>query len=116
MKDRLFPILFTLVILLIVFGAWFTGVRQGWFLQKTANDFNICFNVSDTVVSVQSKIPGYGITGWSTNRRDDNILHINVDISRNGRNKMTFKIDTATVQYLELYGKIYPVKELTHCQ
>lgn len=116
MKDRLSPILFTLIIVVIVFGAWFAGNRQGWFLRKTADDFSICFNVKDTVISIQSKIPGYGITGWSTSRYNDNILHIDLNVSRDRRNDMAFKIDTVNVHYLELYGKIYHVKELPVCQ
>jgi hypothetical protein len=116
MKDRLSPILFTLIILAIVFGAWFAGNRQGWFLRKTSNDFKVCFNRNDTIISIQSKIPGYGITGWNTNRNNDNIMHIDINVSRNSRNNMVFKIDTANVQYLELYGKMYPVKELPACQ
>ncbi|MDR1883301.1 MAG: hypothetical protein LBR26_11060 [Prevotella sp.] len=56
MKDKLFPVLFTLTIMAIVFGGWFEGNRQGWFLRKTADDFNICFNGNDTI-RIQSKIP-----------------------------------------------------------
>ncbi|MFV0312976.1 MAG: hypothetical protein ACK5KN_15180 [Dysgonomonas sp.] len=116
MKDRLSPILFTLIILAIVFGAWFAGNRQGWFIRKTSDDFKVSFNKNDTVICIQCKIPGYGITGWSTSRYNDNILHIDLNVSRDYRNDMTFKIDTVNVQYLELYGKMYPVKELPACQ
>ncbi|WP_029904196.1 hypothetical protein [Prevotella sp. 10(H)] len=116
MKDRLTPIILTLIILLIVFGAWFAGRQQGWFMSKSSDDFNICLIGSDTI-SIQYKAPDYGITGWSSRREDnDNVLHIEVEISRWNQRGITVIIDTSEVEYIELYGKNFLIKDLQICK
>lgn len=117
MRNGLFPILLTLVILAIGFGVWFEGRNNGLFFRKVAEDLEICGTSSarDTLY-IRWKYSGYDITRIDTWRNDDDILHIDVGISSSySSDKVRLYIDTVNVRRLEVYGKIYDLKDISIC-
>lgn len=117
MRNGLFPILLTLVILAIGFGIWFVGRNNGMFFRKVAEDLEICgTNPARDTLYVKWKYSGYDITSISTWRNDDDILHIDVGVSSGySSNKVRLDIDTANVRRLEVYGKIYNLEDIPMC-
>lgn len=113
---ELFPILVTLCILAAIFGIWYAARDNGWFVNKKADDFSICRTSSDTL-SFQRKYPDYGISGWNASRNDDDILHVSFELSRHGnRDQIIMAIDTQHVNYIELYGITYKIKDIPMCK
>lgn len=113
---ELFPILVTLGILVAVFGTWYVARNNGWFVDKKADDFSICRTSSDTLF-FQQKYPDYGIQGWSASRGNDNVLHVSFELSRRSdRKEVTMAIDTQHVNYIELYGITYKIKDISMCK
>ncbi|MDR1089983.1 MAG: hypothetical protein LBL79_02815 [Prevotella sp.] len=113
---ELFPILVTLSILIAVFGLWYSARRDGWFVDKRADDFSICRTSPDTL-SFFWKYPNYGIRGCSTFRHNDDILHISFDLSKkSNRDRVTMAVDTQDVKRIELYGTVYTIKDIPCCR
>lgn len=115
MRNGLFPILLTLAILTIGFGLWFEGRNHGWFYRKAAEDIMICGNAAKDTLYLRWARPEYSITGLSTTHSGDSIYHVEVDISRSYLEKMRLSVDTSTMRYLELYGKMYKLEEIPLC-
>jgi hypothetical protein len=84
-------------------------------MRKTAEDLSIC-RVSGDSLSIAWKDPLYAITGYSVERHDDDILHIDVNITRGRAGRTILVIDTASVNYLEIYGKMIPVEDIPVCK
>lgn len=116
MRNGLTPILFTLTILVIGFGGWFIGRNNGLFFRKMAEDVVICGNTAKDTLSIKWKHSGYCITRISTSKHNDDILHVDVGVSRGyNADKVTLEIDTASTRRLEIYGKIYDLEDIPIC-
>lgn len=116
MRNGLAPILLTLTILAIGFAVWFAGRNNGWFFRKVAEDMVICGNTAKDTLSIKWRYSGYCITSISTSRHNDDVLHVEVGISRGySSDKVTLEIDTANIRRLEMYGKIYDLKDIPIC-
>ncbi|NDV96642.1 hypothetical protein D0T84_17235 [Dysgonomonas sp. 521] len=117
MNRELFPILLTVVIVGIFLGVWLAGRQSGWFLRKSVSDVNICRNEPGDTLSLNWRSPGYGITGWSVSRYNDDVLHLELMLHRGGQsNDAKIYIDTMNVRSLEIYGKTIPVKDIPLCE
>lgn len=113
---ELFPILLTLALLTVGFGLWYAGRNEGWYIDKSAADINICRKDS-AKLQIEWKYPGYGINGWSASRHNDDILHISFHVSRNSHRKQSLiEIDTKSVRHIEIYGKMYALEEIPVCK
>ncbi|MFV0419648.1 MAG: hypothetical protein ACK5KT_13085 [Dysgonomonas sp.] len=116
MRNGLAPILLTLIILAIGFAVWFEGRSHGWFLRKAAEDVVICGNEKKDTLNIKWKYSGYNITSISTSRHNDDILHVDVGISRGyTSDKVTLEIDTVNIRRIEMYGKMYDLKDIPIC-
>lgn len=114
MRRDLFPILFTLAILFIVFGLWYTGRYRNWFDKHNPDEISIC-RINEDSLSLRWKDTRYGISRFSATRHNDDVLHISIDKSHNSQNNFIFGIDTINVRHLEVYGKIYSLKDIPLC-
>lgn len=113
MNKELHSILFTLIIVAVVIGGWLIGRNQGWFVRSSANDINICRNVTGDTLYFNSKNPIYAVSGWSASRQDDDILHVDLKLKRNRQNnRIEMYLDTANVRYVEIYGKVMPINDI----
>ncbi|MFV0330707.1 MAG: hypothetical protein ACK5KL_12950 [Dysgonomonas sp.] len=115
MSRGLSPILLTLIIAALIFGLWFAAMQKGWFIRKTADDINICRMNSNTL-QINWKGSAYGITGWSSSRYNDDILHVDLNLTKGRGGNIVLTIDTINVNYLEIYGKTISVREIPICK
>jgi len=116
MRREPFPILLTLIILTLVFGGWFLARYYGCFHRINSEEIAICGNEAKDTITLRWKSPEYSITGWSTYRHSDDVLHIEVNISRDYATDMILTIDTTKVRYLEIYEKRYLLSEIPLCE
>lgn len=116
MKDRLFPILLTLIILCLIFGGWFVAREKGWFIKRSIDDISICRTINGDTVYIESNNTMYTITSWGALRNDDDTLHINFDLGKGYGGRINLEIDTLNVHYLEIYGKTLPLKDIPLCK
>jgi len=113
---ELFPILLTLCILVAGFGIWYSARNNGWFVNETAEDFNLCRTSPDTVC-IRWEYPQYGIRGFSKYHYNNDILHLTFDLSKNSfRDQIVLHIDTMNIHYIRIYGKTFPVKDIEVCK
>lgn len=116
MNKEFFSIVFTIVIVAAVLSVWLVGRQNGWFIHKSANDFEICRNEAGDTLCFNCKNFGYGITGISMRQYNDDILHVELNIHRENQSIMEVSLDTVNVRYVRLYDKTIPIKEIATCK
>jgi hypothetical protein len=117
MNRELFPILLTIAIVGVFLGVWLAGRQNGWFFHKSVSDVDICRNEVGDTLSLNWKSPGYGITGLSSSRYNDDVLHIELMLHRGSRNEnVKIYVDTVNVRSMEIYGKTIPIKDISLCE
>ncbi|MBK5721891.1 hypothetical protein JGH11_13510 [Dysgonomonas sp. Marseille-P4677] len=112
MKDRLFPILFALIVLSIIFGGWFIGRDRGWFIRNSINDISISRTINCDTVYIDSRNIMYAITSWEARRYNDDILHLKIGFNKGYGESITLNIDTLNTHYLDIFGKILSIKDI----
>lgn len=115
MSKELTSILLTLSVVAILFGIWFVGVQRGWYIRKSANDIELCRNATDTL-SLRWKDPSYSITGWSAHNGNDDVLHIEVNLSKGYCPNPKISIDTTRIKYIKLYEQTYHISDIPACR
>lgn len=115
MSRGLSPILLAIVIVVVIFGAWYVAIQKGWFIRKTADDVSIC-KISSNTIHINWKDPAYAIVGWSSSRHNDDVLHVDLNITKGRGGIMVLTIDTINVNYIEIYGKRISVEEIPICK
>lgn len=116
MRSGLGSILLTLFILAVGFVVWFAGREYGWFYRKTAEEIIICGNVAKDTLYFRWKGRDYNINGFKTVSYYDDVLHVEVNLSRNYHDKERLVIDPERMHRLEIYGEILYIKDIPVCE
>lgn len=119
MGRGLFPIAITLIIAAVVLGVWMFARQQGIRYQEEAENVEICVNQNKDTLLLKWKGGYDGLSGYGLHiSGEDKTLHLSFKLvegdSKEARHKV--KIDTATIKYIEVYGRKYSIDEISTCQ